>query len=132
VPHIIIECSANVRRLTDLDALVARVHATALETGVFPIGGLRTRVAERTTYRIADGDPANAFVHVTLRIGHGRDLATKQRAAAAIFETLCDALQPAFDAAPLGISLDVQEIDPELSFKKNNLHDYVKNRRAAV
>ncbi|MDB5094494.1 MAG: hypothetical protein JWO85_2595, partial [Candidatus Eremiobacteraeota bacterium] len=39
-------------------------------------------------------------------------------------------LQPAFDATPLGISLDVQEIDPELSFKKNNLHDYVKKRSA--
>ena len=132
MPHIVIECSANVRELTDLDALVAQVHATALDTGVFPIGGLRTRVAERATYRIADGNPANAFVHVTVRVGHGRDLATKQRAAAAIFETLCAALQPSFDAAPLGISLEVQEIDPELSFKKNNLHAYVKNRSAAV
>jgi 5-carboxymethyl-2-hydroxymuconate isomerase len=106
------------------------VHATALETGVFPVGGLRTRVAERAIYRIADGDPANAFVHVALRIGHGRDLATKQRAAAAIFATVCEVLQPAFETTPLGISLDVQEIDPELSFKKNNLHDYVKKRSA--
>ena len=120
------------RRLTDLDALVARVHATALDTGVFPVGGLRTRVAERDTYRIADGDPANAFVHVLVRVGHGRDAATKQRAAAAIFAAACDALQPAFDAAPLAISLEMQEIDPALSFKKNNLHEYVKNRRAAV
>ena len=41
---------------------------------------------------------------------------------------LFDVLQPAFEATPLGISLDVEEIDPELSFKRNNLHDYVKNR----
>ena len=128
MPHITIECSANVREIVDLDELVRRVHATALETGVFPVGGLRTRVAERAIYRIADGDPANAFVHVGLRIGHGRDLATKQRAAEAIFATVCDVLQPAFEATPLGISLDVEEIDPELSFKRNNLHDYVKNR----
>jgi 5-carboxymethyl-2-hydroxymuconate isomerase len=128
MPHITIECSANVRKIVDLDELVCRVHATALETGVFPVGGLRTRVAERTIYRIADGDPANAFVHVGLRIGAGRDLAAKQSAAAAIFATVCEVLQPAFDATPLGISLDVQEIDPELSFKRNNLHDYVKNR----
>jgi 5-carboxymethyl-2-hydroxymuconate isomerase len=128
MPHITIECSANVREIVDLDELVRRVHATALETGVFSVGGLRTRVAERAIYRIADGDPANAFVHVALRVGHGRDLATKQRAAEAIFATVCDVLQPAFEATPLGISLDVQEIDPELSFKQNNLHDYVKNR----
>ncbi len=66
-----------------------------------------------------------------LRIGHGRDLPTKQRAAAAIFATVCEVLQPAFEATPLGISLDVQEIDPELSFKQNNLHDYVKSRSTA-
>jgi 5-carboxymethyl-2-hydroxymuconate isomerase len=131
MPHITIECSANVREIVDLDELVRRVHATALETGVFPIGGLRTRVAERAIYCIADGDPANAFVHVALRIGAGRDLPTKQRAAAAIFATVCEVLQPAFETTPLGISLDVQEIDPELSFKQNNLHEYVKSRSTA-
>ena len=119
------------RRLTDLDELVAKIHATALETGVFPVGGLRTRVAERAIWRIADGHPDKAFVHVTVRVGHGRDEATKQRAAAAIFATLCDVLQPAFDAAPLGISLEMQETDPALSFKKNNLHAYVKERGTA-
>jgi 5-carboxymethyl-2-hydroxymuconate isomerase len=130
MPHITIECSANIRERADLEELLRHVHAAALRTGVFPPGGLRTRVAERTLYRIADGDPANAFVHVTLRIGHGRDLATKQRAAAAIFDTVCAVLQPAFDTTPLAISLEVEEIDPELSLKKNNLHDYVKNRSA--
>lgn len=132
MPHIVIECSANLRERTDLAALVARVHAAALDTGVFPIGGTRTRVAERTEYRIADGDPANAFVHVVLRIGHGRDLSTKKAAAAAVFETVCDVLRPAFEAGPLAISLELQEIDPELSFKKNNLHEYVATRRNAV
>jgi 5-carboxymethyl-2-hydroxymuconate isomerase len=29
---------------------------------------------------------------------------------------------------PLGIALEMQEIDPVLTFKKNNLHDYVKQR----
>jgi 5-carboxymethyl-2-hydroxymuconate isomerase len=132
MPHIIIECSANVRERTDLATLVECVHETALATGVFPIGGTRTRVEERTDYRIADGDPANAFVHVVMRIGHGRDEATKRAAAEAVFATVCDVLQPAFDAGPLGISLELQEIDPVLSFKKNNLHDYVQARRSAV
>jgi 5-carboxymethyl-2-hydroxymuconate isomerase len=130
VPHIVIECSANLRERTDLALLVNRVHATALETGVFPAGGLRTRVAERDRYRIADGDPANAFCHVVVRIGHGRDAATKHAAAEAIFTTVCDALAPAFAATPLAISLELQEIDPALSFKRNNLHDHVARRAA--
>ncbi len=131
MPHIVIECSDNVRERTDLALLVARTHAAAIGTGVFPEGGIRTRVAERHDYRIADGHPDNAFVHVTLRIGAGRDAATRKRAAETVFSAVCDVLQPAFDATPLAISLDLQEIEPETSFKKNNLHAYVDARKKA-
>jgi len=130
MPHIVVEYSSNVRDRLDLDRLIERLHTTAIGTGVFPLGGTRTRAAERTRYRIADGHPDNAFVHVTLRIGHGRDAQTKERAARAVFDALCEHLAPLYDAAPLGISFEVQEIDPALSFKKNNLHEYVAARQA--
>ena len=130
MPHIIIEYSANVRDRIGLGSLIERLHATAIGTGVFPLGGARTRAAERSDYRIADGHPDNGFVHVTMRMGHGRDAATKARAAQTVFDALCEHLAPLFDAAPLGISFEVQEIDPVLNFKKNNLHEYVKARQA--
>jgi 5-carboxymethyl-2-hydroxymuconate isomerase len=69
---------------------------------------------------------------VTLRIGQGRDAATRKRAAETVFVAVCDVLQPAFDATPLAISLDLQEIEPETSFKKNNLHAYVDARKKAA
>ena len=37
---------------------------------------------------------------------------------------------PLFAQAPLGLTLEVRELEPELSFKHNNLHDYVKARQA--
>jgi len=132
VPHIVIECSDNMRARSDLPGLVDCVHAAALSTGVFPEGGLRTRLAERRHYRIADGDPANGFVHVVVRMGAGRDAATKRRAGEEIFGALCAYLEPVIQTSPLGVSLEVQEIDPELSFKKNNLHEYVRRRRPAA
>jgi 5-carboxymethyl-2-hydroxymuconate isomerase len=131
VPHIVIECSDNVRARADLPALLERVHTAALSTGVFPEGGIRTRLAERHDYLIADRDPANAFVHVVLRIGQGRDVATRRRAAETVFEAVCASLETTFRETPLAISLELQEIDPEMSFKKNNLHDYVERRKAA-
>ncbi len=127
-----IECSANLGERTDLDGLLAHVHAAALATGIFPLGGLRTRLDERTRYRIADGDPDNAFCHVVVRIGHGRDAAAKRAAAEAIFEAACDRLAPVFAETPLAISLELQEIDPALSFKRNNVHDYVTARRTSA
>ena len=131
MPHIIIEYSANIRAKIDLTRLIDVIHASALTTGVFPLGGLRTRAAERSDFCIADGHPDNGFVHVLLKIGHGRDAATKLRAAQTVFDATCAHLQALFDNSPLGISFEVQELDPVLNFKKNNLHDYLKRRQAS-
>ncbi len=132
MPHIILECSANLAGRVDLDELVRAVHEAALETGVFPVGGTRTRLAIRERYRIADGDPANAFAHAVLRIGAGRDAPTKHAAGSHVFAALAAALGEAYAAGPLAISLEVQELDPALSFKQNNLHEYVAARRATA
>ena len=130
MPHIVVEYSSNIRDRMGLDRLIERLHATAIGTGVFPLGGTRTRAAERTHYRIADGHPDNAFVHVTLRIGHGRDADTKAKAAQEVFDALCAHLAPLYAAIPLGISFELQEIDPAFSLKRNNLHEYVSARQA--
>ena len=131
MPHIIVEYSANLAAQTDIPGLLHTLHQAALATGVFPIGGLRTRAARRDHYVIADAHPDNAFVHVSVRIGHGRDPATKQQAAEHLFGALCEFLEPAYQTMPLGISLELQEIDPALSYKRNNLHQIAKNRQMA-
>ena len=130
MPHVVVEFSANLRARADVPRLLHVLHHAAIATGVFPRGGTRTRAEERTEYLIADAHPDNAFVHVMLRIGHGRDLDTRRRAAQRVFDALCAELAPAFDAGPLAISFEVQEIDPDLSFKHNNLHRYVEARDA--
>ena len=74
MPHIIVEHSSNLSQHIEIPELLQSLHRAALETGVFPLGGLRTRAARRDDYVIADGHPDNVFIHVVLRIGHGRDL----------------------------------------------------------
>jgi len=129
--HIQIEYSANLRERIDFPRLLEALHTAALATGIFPIGGVRTRAYAAEHYRIADGHPDNAFVHTMLRVGHGRDLETRKRACDAIFATLCAQLSGLFERIPLGLSLEMQEIDPVLTCKKNNLHEYVKQRTAS-
>jgi len=128
--HIQIEYSANLSGRIDLPRFLEAVHAAALATGIFPIGGVRTRAYAAEHYRIADAHPDNAFVHTMLRVGHGRDVETRKRACEAIFATICDQLAGLFEQMPLGLSLEMQEIDPVLTLKKNNLHEYVKQRTA--
>ena len=128
--HIVIEHSANLEGRLDLARFVRTVHQAALATGIFPIGGMRTRAYASSHYCIADGHPDNAFVHLSIRVGHGRDLPTRRNACERIFAAACAELAELYARVPLGISVEMQELDANLSFKKNNLHEYVKAREA--
>jgi 5-carboxymethyl-2-hydroxymuconate isomerase len=128
LPHLIIEYSANIEDRIALDDLLDKMHACALTTGVFPLGGLRVRAHRTDAYRIADKALDNGFVHVTALIGHGRALDVQQRAGEALFAALTSHLAPLYDQSPLAISLNIQEFHPVLNFKRNNLHSYVKRR----
>ncbi|MBV9588037.1 MAG: 5-carboxymethyl-2-hydroxymuconate isomerase [Hyphomicrobiales bacterium] len=129
MPHIVIEYSANLDNRLKLHELVHKAHEAALASGIFEIGGLRTRCARRDIYRIADGDPDNAFVAVNVRIGHGRDEATRHKAGKMIFDAICEHLRPIIATTPIGITLDVAEIDKAATFKQNNMHSIVRARR---
>lgn len=124
----VVEYSANLEPVLDLDGLLDRLYRTAIETGMFPLGGIRIRAYKAEHYRIADCDPDNAFVHVTAVVGSGRPLDRRERVSRQLFETLCDALGPLSAASPLAISFNMREFDAVLNFKKNNLHEYVQKR----
>jgi 5-carboxymethyl-2-hydroxymuconate isomerase len=128
MPHIIIEYSANLAEDIDVPGLVSAVHQAALETGIFPIGGLRTRAARRNIYAIADGHPDNAFVHVQVRIGAGRTPEIRQSAADQIFAAVKANTVKTFAIRPLGLTLELVEIDPVGSLKHNGLHAAVLAR----
>ena len=129
MPHLIVEYSANLERDIDIHRLVAALHAAALETGVFPIGGIRTRAARRDVYAIADSHPDNSFIHVQARIGAGRPPEVRQKAAEHIFATLKAETARVFAERPLGLTFEIVEIDPVGSLKHNNLHEIVETRR---
>ncbi|MBV1694498.1 MAG: 5-carboxymethyl-2-hydroxymuconate Delta-isomerase [Hyphomicrobiales bacterium] len=128
MPHLIVEYSANLEPAIDIAALVRALHDAALETGVFPIGGIRTRAERRDVYAIADGHAANGFIHVQARIGAGRPADVRQKAAEHIFDRLKALTADHFARHPLGLTLEIVEIDPVGALKHNNLHDIVARR----
>jgi len=128
MPHIRVEYSANLQDSIDVPGLLASLHKCAISTGVFPQGGTRTRAVRVDEYCIADGHPENGFVHVSVQMGHGRDLDTRKQVGEQLFAALTQFLGTTYIERPLGISLEIQELDPVLNFKKNNLHEYVAQR----
>jgi 5-carboxymethyl-2-hydroxymuconate isomerase len=65
---------------------------------------------------------------LTLKLGHGRPLDVRRSAGEKLFSALTEHLNPIYEKRPLAISFEMRELDPELSFKKNNLHEKPGNR----
>ncbi len=123
MPHLIVEYSANLEDDLDLDVLMVKLRDCAVAGGVFPLGGIRIRGERRDRYLVTDGNPDNGFVHLTARIGHGRSLEVRKQVAASLFGVLSDHLETLYRQRGLGISFEIEEIEPATSLKKNNLHE---------
>lgn len=122
MPHFITECTENIRAEADLPGLFKRVNDLLAESGLFPLGGIRSRAHWVDTWQMADGAHDYAFVHMTLKIGHGRSqeqlMPVMERLFACIREHFADLMARRY----LALSLAVEELHPQLNFKQNNVH----------
>jgi len=126
MPHFTIEYSANLDERLDMGKVVELVRKAAVETGIFPLGGIRVRALRCEHYAIADGNSHFGFLAMVLRLGEGRDLATRQRAGEHIFKVLSSHLDPVFAGSKFALSFDMQINDKETSWKRNNIHEVLK------
>ena len=126
MPHFTIEYSANLDKRVDMGKVVELVRNAAVQTGIFPLGGIRVRAIRCEHYAIADGKPTYGFLDMVLRLGEGRDPATRKRAGEHIFKVLSAYLDPVFAQSKFALSFDMQINDKETSWKRNNIHDALK------
>jgi len=126
MPHFTIEYSANLDGHVDMAEIVEVVRKAAVEAVIFPLGGIRVRAVRCEHYAIADGNPNHAFLDMVLRLGEGRDLATRKKAGEHVFKALSTHLDPVFAKMKFALSFDMQINDKETSFKRNNIHEALK------
>ena len=126
MPHFSIEYSANIEPRVDIALVVELVRKAAVETGMFPLGGIRVRAVRCEHYAIADGSAHFSFLAMVLRLGEGRDLSARKQAGEYIFKALSDYLDPVFAETKIALSFDMQINDKETSWKRNNIHDALK------
>ena len=126
MPHFTIEYSANLDARVDMGAVVELVRKAAVETGIFPLGGIRVRTVRCEHFAIADGNPQLGFLDMVLRLGEGRDLATRKQAGEHIFKALSAHLDPVFTEMKFALSFDMQINDKDTSWKRNNIHEALK------
>jgi 5-carboxymethyl-2-hydroxymuconate isomerase len=120
-----VDYSANVEDWADIAGLCDTLRRAAIETGVFPMPGVRVRAMRADHVSIADGDPAHGYIDISVRLRAGRDLTTRQDATQHLFEAARQFLAPAMTRHSIALSLEMRDIDPDLSPKHGTIRDHL-------
>ena len=121
MPHIQIDYSANLEKAVADARLVDAIHQAAVDSGIFPVWGIRTFARALTHCRVGNGEADNGFVNVTVRVAPGRNLALRQRITRELFGAVLQTMDELFKTHRLGCQLEVTEFDADVSIYKNNL-----------
>jgi 5-carboxymethyl-2-hydroxymuconate isomerase len=125
MPHISIDYSSNLEAEIDTALLCDTLRRAAIETGEFPMAGVRVRAFAATHVSIADGNPEHGYIDISVRLRGGRDLPTRERATAHIFDAAEAFLAPVMARRSLALSLEMRDIDPALSPKSGSIRDHL-------
>ena len=122
MPHFIAECTDNIREEADLPGLFAKVNEALAATGIFPLGGIRSRAHWLDIWQMADGRHDYAFVHMTLKIGAGRSLESREEVGEMLFALIKTHFAELMASRYLALSFELDELHPTLNYKQNNVH----------
>lgn len=125
MPHFQIDYSPNLEARLDIAALCHVIRDAAAATGVFPVAGIRVRAVACDHVVIADGNPDHAFLDLSVRLRGGRTIEAKRAATTAIFTAIEAFCAPVMATSSLMLSMEMRDIDPELSPKSSSIRDYL-------
>jgi 5-carboxymethyl-2-hydroxymuconate isomerase len=119
MPHLTLEYTDNLS--FDVQPLLARLHEELVATGAVNLKGIKSRTIRHAEYRMADGDPDYAFVHVGLLIREGRPLETQQDAARRVMAVLEETFGERFKTGYLSLSVDIKEMREGIALTHHNI-----------
>ncbi len=127
MPHFRVEYSGNLEDKVDIAGLCECIRSTAAAIETFPVPGIRVRATRVDHYAIADGNPVHGFIDISIRLRAGRPEDVKQAATQQVFDAVRAYLSPAFETHSIALSLEMRDIDPDLSPKTGTIRDYLAN-----
>ena len=126
MPHFHIEYSGNLENIVDMSAFCEAIRAKAVSIDAFPLPGVRVRATRVDHFAIADGNPKHAFVNISIRLRGGRPEDVKQDATQQIFATASTFLEPAMKSHSIALSIEMRDINPDLSPKTGTIRDHLE------
>lgn len=122
MPHLAIEYSPGLEARVNMSTVCAALHQAMISTGVFPLAGIRIRAHRADHCIVADGLTENDFLAMTLSVGAGRSTEALRGAGDAIFKAAQAALAGPLSTQHFALSLEIRQIDPDLSWKDTPIH----------
>ena len=119
MPHLTLEYSDNIE--VDVQPLLARLHEEVVATGAINLKGIKSRAIRHTQYRIADGDPDYAFVHVGLLIRDGRPIEVQKDATQRVMKVLKETFGNLFETRKLSLTVDLKEMRDGIALTEHNI-----------
>ena len=124
MPHLTLEYSDNIE--VDVQPLLARLHEEVVATGAINLKGIKSRAIKHTQYRVADGDPEYAFVHVDLLIREGRPIEIQKEATQRVMKVLKETFGHLFEKRKLSLTVDLKEMRDGIALTDHNIPDKTK------
>ena len=121
MPHLTLEYTDNLE--FEIPPLLARLHTELAATGAINLKGLKSRAVRHSDYRIADGNPAYAFVHVGLLIREGRPVDVQKDAAQRVMNVLKETFGQRYESSYLSLSVDIKEMRAGIAMTLHNIPD---------
>ena len=119
MPHLTLEYSDNIE--VAVQPLLARLHEEVVATGAINLKGIKSRAIKHTQYRIADGDPEYAFVHVGLLIREGRPIEVQKEATQRVMKVLKETFGHLFEKRKLSLTVDLKEMRDGIALTEHNI-----------
>ena len=125
MPHFHIDYSANLEQRLAIAELLVVLRDAAMETGIFPLAGIRIRATACDHWLIADGNREHAFLDISIRLRAGRAAEAKKKATAHIFAAAEAFCAEVMATSSFMLSLEMRDIDPDLGPKASSIRKFL-------
>lgn len=124
MPHVTIEYTANLDRDITPAEMMHRVHRAVIETGVFPIQGIKTRLRRLDTFVFGGPEEADAgFIFVVVRMRSGRSPETHKLVTAHLLAALRSCIEEQQVKRPIGLNVEAEEINTNTYSRYSTVFD---------
>ena len=120
MPHLTLEYSAPVPISISIPEVLARLHAALEPLDLFAIEEIKSRAVPHALTYVGRGAPESVFLHLTVAILSGRDLATRQRIADTCVASLQESLADLLRRHPCDVTVEIREMQRETYRKVMN------------